>query len=262
MRAHVEVACWLLLSTLGQIHPVAAGCSGRCCRGRDSSCSATDWRTDRVYGKCYCDEDCVKTKDCCFDYFTECPARDCAVSNWSFWSGCAKPCQPSVRVRVRHIQQRPGNGGEPCPGLEEKAGCREYRDHHGGHCEHHSGPAFITSMEFSKGRPKHDGYGNLLDPGFCVEFKLESRTPHCTAENRPHTLWMRYITEGFKVCVACEPPAKRNTSGSCQGDGQESDEEAVLHWQAVGNPQCRGTWKKVQKTQTCTCPTQHRFVFT
>lgn len=58
---------------------------------------------------------------------------------------------------------------------------------------------------------------------FCVEFKLESRTPHCTVENRPYTHWMRYITEGFKVCVVCEPPAMRNNSGSCQGDGQESN---------------------------------------
>ena len=37
--------------------------------------------------------------------------------------------------------------------------------------------------------------------------------------------------------------------------------EAVLHWQAVGNPQCSGTWKKVQKTQQCNCPPQHSFVF-
>ncbi|XP_014831806.1 PREDICTED: somatomedin-B and thrombospondin type-1 domain-containing protein-like, partial [Poecilia mexicana] len=121
-------------------------------------------------------------------------------------------------------------------------------------------PAFITSLEFGKGRPKHDSYGNPLDPGFCMEFKMESRTAHCTVENRPHTLWMRYITEGFKVCVACDPPALRNSS--CQGDGQESDKEAVLQWQAAGNPHCRGTWKKVQKTPQCTCPTQHIFIFT
>lgn len=63
---------------------------------------------------------------------------------------------------------------------------------------------------------------------FCMEFALESRTPHCTVENRPHTHWMRYITEGFKVCVACEPPAMRNKSGSCQGDGQESDKYEVM----------------------------------
>lgn len=62
---------------------------------------------------------------------------------------------------------------------------------------------------------------------FCMEFALESRTPHCTVENRPHTHWMRYIAEGFRVCVACEPPAMRNNSGSCQGDGQESDKYEV-----------------------------------
>lgn len=61
-----------------------------------------------------------------------------------------------------------------------------------------------------------------------MEFTLESRTPHCTVENRPHTHWMRYISEGFKVCVACEPPAMRNNSGSCQGDGQESDKYEVM----------------------------------
>ena len=37
--------------------------------------------------------------------------------------------------------------------------------------------------------------------------------------------------------------------------------EAVLHWQAVGNHQCSGTWKKIQKTQQCNCPPQHSFVF-
>uniref|UniRef100_A0A3Q0QNY9 Somatomedin B and thrombospondin type 1 domain containing n=1 Tax=Amphilophus citrinellus TaxID=61819 RepID=A0A3Q0QNY9_AMPCI len=220
MGFSVELTCWLLvLFIVRENHTVNGGCSGKCCRGRDMSCLTTDWRMDRVYGTCYCDEGCVRTKDCCFDYFTECP-RDCAVSDWSFWSGCAKPCQLSVRVRVRHIEQQPGNSGQPCPSLEERAGCREYRNHQ-----------------------------------FCVEFKLESRTPHCTVENQPHTLWMRYITEGFRVCVACEPPAMRNNTSSCQGDA------AVLHWQAVGNPQCSGTWRKIQKTQQCTCPPQHSFVF-
>ncbi|XP_042255467.1 somatomedin-B and thrombospondin type-1 domain-containing protein [Thunnus maccoyii] len=262
MGSSVEFTCLLLVvSTLVKNHLVSGGCLGRCCRGRDMGCMTTDWRMDRVYGTCYCDEGCVRTKDCCFDYFTECPAQDCAVSEWSFWSGCAKPCQPSMRVRVRHIEQQPSNNGEPCPSLEQKAGCREYRDYHGAHCGVESGLAFITSMEFGKGRPKHDNYGNPLNPGFCVEFTLESRTPHCTVHNQPHTHWMRYVTEGFKVCVACEPPAMRNNSGSCQGDGQQSDKKAVLRWQAVGYPQCSGTWKKIQKTQRCNCPPQHSFVF-
>uniref|UniRef100_A0A3P9I799 Somatomedin B and thrombospondin type 1 domain containing n=1 Tax=Oryzias latipes TaxID=8090 RepID=A0A3P9I799_ORYLA len=255
------LACWLLLAiTLAQNSLVTGGCSGKCCWGRDLSCYTSDWRMDRSYGTCYCDESCVKTKDCCFDYFTECPARDCVVSDWSHWSGCAKPCQLSVRSRVRHVKQKPSNGGEPCPRLEERAGCKEYRDHRGSRCGRNSDPAFITSMQFGKGRPKRDSYGNPLDPGFCMELKLESRTPPCMAENRPHTLWMRYIAEGFKVCVACEPPASQNRS-LCQGDGQDSDKQAVLHWQAAGNPQCYGTWRKIQKMQQCDCPPQHTFVF-
>ncbi|KAK5877550.1 hypothetical protein CesoFtcFv8_025045 [Champsocephalus esox] len=116
-------------------------------------------------------------------------------------------------------------------------------------------------MEFGKGRPKHDKYGNPLDPGFCVEFTFQSRTPHCSVQNRPHTHWMRYITEGYKVCVACEPPAMKNDTGRCQGDGLQDDKEVLLHWQAVGNHRCSGTWKKIQKTQRCDCPPQHSFVF-
>lgn len=60
-----------------------------------------------------------------------------------------------------------------------------------------------------------------------MEFSLVTRTPHCMVENRPHTHWMRYIVEGFRVCVACEPPALRNNSSSCQGDGQDSDKYEV-----------------------------------
>uniref|UniRef100_A0A668A3I2 Somatomedin B and thrombospondin type 1 domain containing n=1 Tax=Myripristis murdjan TaxID=586833 RepID=A0A668A3I2_9TELE len=261
----VEFAClFLVVCALGVNHLACGGCAGKCCRGKDSSCVTTDWRMDRVYGTCYCDELCVRTKDCCFDYFTECPAQDCAVSEWSYWSGCAKQCQPSVRVRVRHIEQRPRNGGEPCPDLEQKAGCREYRDHQGGNCGLNSGTHIQAHKHTQTHTPTKEKRHALPQTQiwmFCVEFTLESRTPHCTVENQPHTHWMRYITEGFKVCVACQPPAMRNNSGSCQGDGQESDKEAVLHWQAVGSPRCSGTWKKVQKTQQCSCPPQHSFLF-
>ncbi|KAM9553729.1 somatomedin-B and thrombospondin type-1 domain-containing protein-like [Salvelinus alpinus] len=150
---------------------------------------------DRVYRACYCDEGCLRTKDCCYDYPTECP-----------------------------------------------------------------GPGFITTMDlFGKGRRQHDI--TPLDPGFCMEYKMESLTPHCRVEKRPHAHWMQYLREGYVVCVACRPPAMRNHSGSCQGDGQESDSEELLHWQAVGNSRCRGTWKKVQRTAHCSCPHVHSFLF-
>lgn len=66
-------------------------------------------------------------------------AQDCAVGEWSFWSGCAEPCRPSVRLRVRQIEQQPSHSGERCPSLKEQSGCREYRDHQGKLCGQHSG---------------------------------------------------------------------------------------------------------------------------
>ncbi|KAG7262332.1 hypothetical protein CRUP_000737, partial [Coryphaenoides rupestris] len=224
----------LLLATLGLNHLAAGGCAGRCCRSRDWACLSTDWSMQRVFGTCYCDDGCARTQDCCFDYFTECPGL--RSEPWSHWSGCAEPCRPAARVRVRRVEQQPGHGGQPCPGLEQRAGCLEYRDHAGKRCGPHMGPAFITSNEFAKGRPTHDSYGVPLNPGFCVEFSLQSRAAHCAVETRPHTHWMRYITEGFSV-------------------------DAVLHWVALGSPRCGGTWRKVRQTPRCHCPPQHSFVF-
>lgn len=66
-------ALLVVAALFGMYQFAEAGCSGRCCQGRDFTCVTTDWRMDRVYGTCYCDERCLKTKDCCFDYQTECP---------------------------------------------------------------------------------------------------------------------------------------------------------------------------------------------
>lgn len=82
------------------------------------------------------------------------PAHDCAVGEWSFWSGCAEPCQPSVRVRVRQIERQPSHSGERCPGLKEQSGCREYRDRRGEPCGRHTGtrptktPGFFRYQTF------------------------------------------------------------------------------------------------------------------
>uniref|UniRef100_A0AAZ3P2Q8 Somatomedin B and thrombospondin type 1 domain containing n=1 Tax=Oncorhynchus tshawytscha TaxID=74940 RepID=A0AAZ3P2Q8_ONCTS len=189
------------------------GCAGKCCGGSDITCVTTDWRMDRVYRACYCDEGCLRTKDCCYDYPTECPAQSCVVTAWSHWSGPG--------LKQRHIVQEPKNSGEPCPNLEEQAGCMDYQSHQEQVC-----PGFITTMNlFGKRRRQHDI--TPLDPGFCMEYKMKSLTPHCRAETRPHARWMQYLREGYVVCVACRPPAMRNRSGSCQGDGQESDRYGV-----------------------------------
>ncbi|XP_019721819.1 uncharacterized protein sbspon isoform X1 [Hippocampus comes] len=141
-RIEMEIVYFLLLlANLGERRLVSGGCLGQCCSGRDMSCASTDWRMDRVYGTCYCDRGCATTLDCCFDYFSHCPAQACSVTAWSFWSGCAEPCQPSWRRRVRHIAERPANGDEPCPTLEERAGCMDYRDRRGTLCRLDAGEA-------------------------------------------------------------------------------------------------------------------------
>lgn len=61
------------------------------------------------------------------------------MGEWSHWSGCVEQCQPHLRVRRRYVQQEPKNGGDPCPALEEKAGCLEYLTYRGEDCGHEHG---------------------------------------------------------------------------------------------------------------------------
>ncbi|XP_038246270.1 somatomedin-B and thrombospondin type-1 domain-containing protein [Dermochelys coriacea] len=267
-RALARLLCMVLLAPWRLWHRADAGCSEerRCCPGRDPSCASTGWRMDRVYGTCFCDEACRLTRDCCYDYSQACPALPCIVGEWSHWSGCAEQCKPNLRMRRRYVKQEPKNGGEPCPLLEEKSGCLEYLTYQGQDCGHEYVPAFITTSEYSKERKRR-----ALSPlwssdteasGYCVEFKTESLSHHCTVENRPYARWMQYLREGYTVCVACQPPAMNTGNHRCSGDGLGADGNKVLHWQAVGNLRCQGTWKKVRQVEQCSCPVVHSFIFT
>lgn len=71
-----RVCLALMVALLGTCRWAEGGCQGKCCQGTDRSCTATDWRMDRVYGTCYCDDTCHRTKDCCFDYPTVCPGKN------------------------------------------------------------------------------------------------------------------------------------------------------------------------------------------
>ncbi|XP_036742134.2 somatomedin-B and thrombospondin type-1 domain-containing protein [Manis pentadactyla] len=259
---------WMALCALARLWPGAlAGCAevGRCCPGRDPACFVRGWRLDRVYGTCFCDQACRLTGDCCFDYARACRARPCVVGEWSPWSGCADRCKPTVRVRRRPVQQEPRNGGAPCPPLEERAGCLEYSTPQGHDCGRSFVPAFITASAFSKERTRQAASPHWStdteDTGYCMEFKTESLTHHCAMENRPLTRWMQYLREGYTVCVDCQPPAMNSVSLRCSGDGLDSDGNQTLHWQAIGNPRCQGTWKKVRRVDQCSCPVVHSFVF-
>ncbi|XP_070238367.1 somatomedin-B and thrombospondin type-1 domain-containing protein isoform X2 [Bos mutus] len=126
-------------------------------------------------------------------------------------------------------------------------------------------PAFITTSAFNKERTRQAASPHWTtsteDAGYCMEFKTESLTHHCALENRPLTRWMQYLREGYTVCVDCQPPAMNSVSLRCSGDGLDSDGNQTLHWQAIGNPRCQGTWKKVRRVEQCSCPAVHSFIF-
>ncbi|XP_069477311.1 somatomedin-B and thrombospondin type-1 domain-containing protein [Ambystoma mexicanum] len=259
----------LLLLALARLWDSAgAGCveTGKCCLGRDPQCASRGWRRDRVYGTCFCDEACIQAGDCCYDYTLACPAQPCIVSEWSHWSGCADQCKPTLRVRRRNVQQEPKNGGDPCPRLEEKAGCLEYRTYQGKPCGESYVPAFITTSDYNKDRKRRalsPTWSSLdVDSGYCMEFKIESLSYYCTRESRVHARWMQYLREGYTVCVACQYPAMNDGKQRCSGDGFDTYSNKLLHWQAVGNSRCRGTWRKVRRLEQCSCPVVHSFIFT
>ncbi|NXR46575.1 SBSPO protein, partial [Hippolais icterina] len=97
---------------------------------------------------------------------------------------------------------------------------------------------------------------------YCVEFRTESLSQQCALETRPYARWMQYLREGHTVCVTCQPPAMSTATQRCSGDGHNAHGEKILRWEAIGNSQCQGTWKKIQQLERCSCPLVHSFIFT
>uniref|UniRef100_A0A0X3P2U1 Somatomedin-B and thrombospondin type-1 domain-containing protein n=1 Tax=Schistocephalus solidus TaxID=70667 RepID=A0A0X3P2U1_SCHSO len=113
--------------------------SAKCCVGRKADCAGQKIvfasfhhlnfsplkRTVGTNQRCYCDEHCLLTEDCCPDYRQVCnkPKIDCRVSAWSNWSPCSNDCGPGKQRRSRLIIELPRNGGDQCPFLEETRKC-------------------------------------------------------------------------------------------------------------------------------------------
>ncbi|XP_043840271.1 somatomedin-B and thrombospondin type-1 domain-containing protein-like [Dromiciops gliroides] len=264
--AHSAVLAWVWALALGTVPGAQAGCAelGRCCPGRDLTCVSRGWTAAGPSlgpQPCYCDQACSAAGDCCRDYGSACPAVTCTVSEWSGWSRCVEPCTITFRVRRRQVLREPRNGGGPCPPLEERAGCVEYWSHQGVECKQALIPALITTGAFRNGRKKRALAHERKSAGYCVMFQLVTITVGCLQTRTPYTQWMRYLTQGHTVCVMCEPPALDRRSLRCYGDGKGSRGDQLLQWQAVGNPSCRGTWKRFQQLEVCSCPAVHSFLF-
>ncbi|XP_075893239.1 somatomedin-B and thrombospondin type-1 domain-containing protein [Nelusetta ayraudi] len=254
---------YLALSVFLLAAPGHPGCqeAGLCCSGRNVSCVSKGWKPDHSYGTCYCDQACVSTLDCCHDYETACPVVSCVMSEWSEWSGCAEPCKATVRSRHRTVLQEPLNAAQPCPHVEEQAGCAEYWSQQG-HCHNSLIPALITTGGYGSARKKRHIPDSSDAPGYCVQFQLTSLTKGCQQSSGPHTRWMQHLSEGHHVCVECQSPALAAGQTHCAGDWEGTDEGSPsLRWQAVGNPRCKGMWRRVGRLEACSCPTAHSFLF-
>uniref|UniRef100_UPI00358EE469 somatomedin-B and thrombospondin type-1 domain-containing protein-like isoform X2 n=1 Tax=Myxine glutinosa TaxID=7769 RepID=UPI00358EE469 len=266
--AVVLVFLWALPAGTQRAHPErsARGCSdaGLCCPRRDMRCASQGRRTDGSLGPCFCDAACSRVGDCCADYDDTCPASLCKVSQWSHWSGCALPCSPSYRERVRSVLQHPRGSAPECPALRQRAVCMTDHSLSGLPCSFSLLPAAVTSAEFTREdiskpyelRPQWQEY--------CVEFEVLSMSPVCgwAIAARQHTRWILYLHPGVNVCVHCEPQARRGQGGGqCHGDGHAAPSQMPLWWHTPGTAGCQGLWRRPHDSNGCNCPPQHTLLF-
>jgi hypothetical protein len=74
----VGVVALLIVGWTGGLRGVDAGCGeagNLCCRHHNNSCTALGPRIKGPADKCYCDEYCLSTNDCCIDFTSVCPGK-------------------------------------------------------------------------------------------------------------------------------------------------------------------------------------------
>uniref|UniRef100_A0A5S6QGB5 SMB domain-containing protein n=1 Tax=Trichuris muris TaxID=70415 RepID=A0A5S6QGB5_TRIMR len=226
---------------------------------------------------CYCDEACVRLKDCCSDYTTVCPVADCRVSAWSQWSACqsgsnhvSNPlselnCGRGTSRRHREVVQMPQYGGAPCPVLNQQRACY---DHSAEQCHKTlSETALILPYKYSSARSlskKSKIYYDLpkvlfklrATKSYCVIFEVTWTSWHCASQQDT-------LSQGQTVCVQCDPRTQiSQKEGRCTGHGVDSKRS---HWNLLYAKHCYGQWKRVNKSEGCQCdstyPDLARYIF-
>ncbi|XP_077996171.1 somatomedin-B and thrombospondin type-1 domain-containing protein-like [Glandiceps talaboti] len=245
----------MILEVLGSCH---RGEKPMCCKSRDMSCESYGLRIDRRYGKCFCDESCLGSRDCCTDYTDVCQAADCQVTEWTQWSGCSVFCGIGYSERRRFRQKKPENGGAGCPPLRQRRGC------YAGYCEPNelmtNGIAMIMPSKYSKARKIDNRIGPFrpkeTHPSHCVSVRLSNVNRKCV--NSRKRLWTETLKRDMTVCVECQNTAMMDGMGHCLGEGKEG---STSLWSAVGVMGCRGSWQQLSVNHTCKCETGYDFIF-
>ncbi|XP_064653249.1 somatomedin-B and thrombospondin type-1 domain-containing protein-like [Lineus longissimus] len=254
---------------------------GGCCKGLNSSslCNVANGITMKGQrGKCYCDESCLKTQDCCSDYKTFCQATDCEVGDWSKWGRCSRECgEGGESKRQRLIIVKSSNGGKKCPELEETMpcvgrSCHQRRDTFGRAVRE---TARIIPARFGRWRTSkmydatrgirknlwfHYSKNEIITkPSYFANYELVSTRRAC--EKNIYGPWAGNLKKGQTICVECQVTAMHQRLGvRCKGHGAY---EQMTRWNAMNVPGCHGMW--VQKSQhragTCPVSSETSFIF-
>ncbi|XP_033627676.1 somatomedin-B and thrombospondin type-1 domain-containing protein-like [Asterias rubens] len=237
-----------------------------CCQGKDINCVTEGYRVNSAYyhDTCFCDGACADSSDCCSDYESACPATDCVVSSWSYWSGCSVLCGVGVSERRRYKIKDSENAGEKCPPFRQMRACFS------SFCDASELPSngIALLLPYSASERRNDPDLNLMTNflislgrykpfnSYCVYFKLTGLNKKCRS-NGDDTEWSTFAKKGTIVCAECDQPAF-NSEGRCRGEGIQGKKS---RWAALDLPKCRGRWVRTSIEEKCKCNTGSDFIF-
>lgn len=261
---------------------VDAGCKeagNLCCRHHNNSCTASGPRMKGPADRCYCDEYCLNTNDCCTDFTTVCRQVDCKLGDWNDWDECNTQCGRGVMTRKRKVVVDARNGGKACGPVSERrvcwgSNCKVARSNAGVEEMRETGKIIPSIYGSWRNNKMYDPYkdplrSNLYEeyhkhhlvtrPMYHTMFEVVRSSPICGARFAPQ--WARALKKGARVCVECQQFAMHKRLGvRCKGHGALQKE---TRWDAVTTPGCHGIWVMSSASNNGPCPSskEQSFIF-
>ncbi|XP_051832515.1 somatomedin-B and thrombospondin type-1 domain-containing protein-like isoform X2 [Antechinus flavipes] len=270
--AHSAILAWVWVLALGVIPGVQAGCAdlGRCCPGRDLTCVSRGWTEAGLSLEphpCYCDQACSGAGDCCPDYGSACPGWSLLDYTWK--TICLEQQDSSICIHLVPVPNWHTSAIIPhIPARVDPQGLRSIITTSAWHSYIHFTAVTCVVSEWS-------GWSRCIEP-CTVTFRVRRREvlreprngggPCPALEERAGCV--EYWSDEGVECKQALIPALITTGAFRTGRKKravalerKSAGDQLLQWQAVGNPSCRGTWKRFQQLEACSCPAVHSFLF-